>query len=187
MNKKHKILLTMLELVVKQGVHGTSMSQLSRTTGIASSSIYHYFKNKQEIINEIYILIRKDFDSVFNQIDKNQTPENIFKNYWINLFHYYTSNPLAFEFHEFIARPPVISQELINETKTYYLNHTKYFWDKVKDGALKDMNLSLLVQLAVNTVVAAVSLKLNNTLEMNEHQLNDAMNAAWDLVRKIEN
>lgn len=176
----------MLELVVKQGVHGTSMSQLSRKTGIAPSTIYYYFENKQKVIDEIYRMIRYDFDPVFNQIDKTQTPEVIFKKYWENLFHYYTSNPLAFEFHEFIARPPVISQELIDETKSYYLNHTKYFWDEVKSGDLKDINLSLLVQMAISTVVAAVSLKLNGTIEMNEQQLDDAMNAAWDLVRKHE-
>ncbi len=176
----------MLELVVKQGVHDTSMSQLARETGVASSTIYHYYKNKQEIIDEIYRMIRKDFDSVFNQIDKNKSSEEIFKKYWENLYHYYSSNPLAFEFYEFIARPPVISQELINETKDYYINHTLYFWGEAKDGALKDINLSLLVQMAVSTVVAAVSLMHNGTLKMNEEQLNNAMDAAWDLVRKIE-
>lgn len=176
----------MLELVVKQGVHGTTMAQLSRITGIAPSTIYHYFKNKKEIIEEIYIMIRKDFDPVFNQIDKEQSPEAIFKNYWMNLYNYYTSNPLAFEFHEFIARPPIIAQELIDETKNYYIKHTEYFWKEVKQGELKDINLSLLVQMAIGTVVTSVSLKLNNTLEMNYQQLHDAMNAAWDLVRKHE-
>lgn len=186
MNKKQKILLTMLELVVKQGVHGTSMSQLSRVTGLARSTIHYYFKNKQEIIEEIYKMIRMDFDSVFNQIDREQSTEAIFKNYWENLYQYYVSNPLAFEFHEFIARPPVISQELIDETKNYYIKHTEYFWKEVKGGDLKDINIALLVQLAINTVVAAVSLKINGTLEMHKQQLNDAMNAAWDLVRKHE-
>ena len=106
--------------------------------------------------------------------------------YWKNLYHYYVSNPLAFEFYEFVARPPAISQELINETKAYYINHTKYFKEEIDNGSLKKMDLALIVQLSVNTVVAAVSLKLNHTLEMNEKQLNDAVNASWDLVKNIE-
>lgn len=186
MNKKQRILLTMLELVVKQGVHGTSMSQLSRETGIASGTIYYYFENKQDIINEIYKMIRQDFDSVLTQNKENKTPEEIFKIYWKNLYHYYASNPLAFEFYEFIARPPIISQDLINETKSYYINHTEFFITGIKDKSLKNINLSLIVQLAVNSVVAAVSLKLNNTIEMNEQQLNDAVNASWDMVRQIK-
>lgn len=176
----------MLELVVKRGVHGTSMSQLSIETGIASSTIYYYFKNKQEIIDELYKMIRQDFDSVLTQEKEGKTSEDIFKTYWKNLYQYYVSNPLAFEFYEFIARPPAISQELINETKGYFINHTKYFKEEIEIGSLKNINLSLLVQLAVNTVVAAVSLKLNHTLEMNDKQLNDALDSAWDTVRNIE-
>ena len=186
MKRKQKILLTMLELVVKQGVHGTSMSQLARESGVASSTIYHYYKNKQEIINEIYVMIRQDFGSILTQETENKTPEQIFKTYWENLYHYYSSNPLAFEFYEYIARPPIISQDLIEETKTFYINHTKFFWDGTKNGVLKNMDIALLVQLAVNTVVAAVNLKLNMSLEMDKKQLNNTINAAWDMVRNIE-
>ena len=176
----------MLELVVKQGVYGTSMSQLARETGVAPSSIYHYFKNKQEIIDEIYRMIRQDFGVILTQETKDKTPEQIFKTYWESLYQYYSSNPLAFEFYEFIARPPIISQELIDETKAYYVNHTMFFWEGTKFGTLKNINVALLVQLAVNTIVAAVNLKLTKTLKMDKKQLNDAMNAAWDMVRKIE-
>lgn len=186
MNKRQKILLTMLELVVKRGICGTSMSKLSIQSGIAPSSIYYYFNNKQEIIEELYKMIRNDFNTVLTQNKENKTSEEIFKTYWKNLYHYYVSNPLAFEFYEFVARPPAISQELINETKAYYINHTKYFKEEIDNGSLKKMDLALIVQLSVNTVVAAVSLKLNHTLEMNEKQLNDAVNASWDLVKNIE-
>lgn len=174
----------MLQLVVKQGIHGTSMSQLARETGIGTSTIYYYFDSKLEIINEIYRMIRKDFDSVLSQKKEGKSSEEIFKTYWKNLYQYYVSNPMAFEFYEFIARPPIISQQLIDETKAYFLSHTKYFKEEIKNGSLKNMDLSLLVQLAVNTVVAAVSLKLNNTITMNKKQLDDSVNAAWDLVRK---
>lgn len=176
----------MLELVVKQGVHGTSMSQLARETGVASSTIYHYYKNKQEIINEIYRMIRQDFGNALIQDSEGKTSEEVFKNYWMNLYHYYISNPLAFKFYEYIANPPLISQELIDETKIFMDTHAKYFWDGTQDGSLKNMNITLLVQLAYSTVIAAVRLKVFNLIPMDEKQLYNTMNASWDMVRKIE-
>ncbi len=142
MNKKQKILLAMLELVVKRGVHGTSMSQLSIETGIAPSTIYYYFKNKQEIIDEIYKMIHHDFDSVLTQEKEGKSSEEVFKTYWENLYQYYISNPMAFEFYEFVARPPAISQDLINETKGYFINHTKYFKEGIEAGSLKQIDHS---------------------------------------------
>jgi len=64
MNKKQKILLTMLELVVEQGVHATPMSQLARESNVAIGTIYHHFENKEQIIEEIYKMIFKDFGVV---------------------------------------------------------------------------------------------------------------------------
>ena len=187
MDKKNRILLTTLELVAKQGVHATPVSQIARESKVAVGTIYHYFDCKEAILREIYRMIRKDFAVILTPNKEDKTREDIFKTYWRNLYHYYTSNPLAFEFYEFIARPPIIPQKLIEETKAYYIDHAQYFLNGTKDGTLKNMNISLLVQIAVNTVVAAVSLKLNKSVPMNEKQLNDAANAAWDAIRFIKN
>lgn len=185
MKRKQKILLTMLELVVKQGVHGTTMSQLARETGMASSTLYHYYNNKQAILNDIYRMIREDFGTILIQNSEGKTKEEIYKSYWMNLYQYYISNPLAFKFYEFVANPPIISQELIEETKVFMDLHAKYFWDGTKDKTLKNMNIALLVQLSYGTVVAAVRLKVFNIIQMNDKQLNDAMNASWDMARKL--
>ena len=54
MDKKQRIIITMLELVVKQGVYATPMSQVAKEANVAVGTIYHYFNNKQEILEEIY-------------------------------------------------------------------------------------------------------------------------------------
>lgn len=50
--------------MVKQGVHATPMSQIAKEAGVAVGTIYHYFNNKEEIIEEIYTIICKDFGVV---------------------------------------------------------------------------------------------------------------------------
>ena len=90
MEKKQRIILTMLELVVAQGVHATPMSQVAKEANVAVGTIYHYFNNKNEIIEEIYSMICQDFGVVLIA----NMPENDFKKQyetiWLNMFYYFT-------------------------------------------------------------------------------------------------
>jgi len=184
--KKQRILITMLELVVKQGVNATPMYQVAKEANVAIGTIYNYFKDKEDILCEIYKMIREDFGTILILKEENQNPEEVFKKYWVDLFHYYVSNPYAFHFYEHIAKAPIIPIELIEETKIHYKPHAAFFWKGIKEGFLKDMHITLLVQLAYSNVVAAVHLKLNGVLPMTDTQIEQASNASWDAVRQIK-
>jgi len=186
MDKKQRILITMLELVVKQGVHATPISQLAAEAKVATGTIYYYFENKEQILCEIYKMIRKDFGNVLIRSIDEELPEVVFKKYWKDLYQYYITNPIAFHFYEHVAKPPIIPLKLIEETKDYYRKHAEFFWEGVKNGTLKNMNVTLLVQLAYSNVVAAADLKLNNVIPMTNKQIEDAANASWDAVRLIK-
>ncbi len=185
LKKKQTILATMLELAVKQGVHATPMSQLARESNVAIGTIYHHFKNKEAIVCEIYRMIRQDFATILIQEINGKTQEEIFKGYWKSIYQYYISHPTAFQFYEYIAKPPVIPIELMEETKDYYRMHADFFWKGIKNGLLKNMHVTLLVQLAYSNIVAAVELKIKNEVSMNKEQIEHAASASWDAVRLI--
>jgi len=185
-DKKQRILFTMLDLVVKQGVHATPMSQVARESNVAIGTIYHYFKDKEDVLCQIYKMIRKDFGSILIRKNESKLPEEIFKKYWKDLYQYYINNPTAFHFYEHVANPPIIPLDLIEETKAYFREHADFFWNGVKEGFLKNIHVTLLVQLAYSNVVAAVDLKLNGVLPMTDKQIEAAANASWDAVRLIK-
>ena len=140
--KRQTILATMLELVVKQGIHATPMSQLARESNVAIGTIYHHFENKEAILCEIYKMIRQDFATILIQKLEGKTQEAIFKGYWKSIYYYYVSNPTAFRFYEYVAKPPIIPIELMEETKDYYREHADFFWKGVKDGTLKNLHVT---------------------------------------------
>lgn len=187
MDKKQRIIFTTLELVVKQGVHATPMSQIARESRVSIGTIYNHFIDKEDLLCYIYKMIRKDFGSILIRKDESKSPEEIFKKYWKDLYQYYINSPVAFHFYEYIAKPPVIPLTLIDETKVYFREHADFFWYGVEKGFLKNIHVSLLVQLAYSSVVAAVNLKLNGVLPMTNEQVNEAANASWDAVRLINN
>lgn len=175
----------MLELVVEKGVHGTSMSQLSRKSGIASSTIYHYFKNKFEIIDELFTMLYKDFGaSVFSNLPSQNNLEIQLKAMWRNLYNYFIINPMAFQFSEFIGVPPYISKETINKVKVNLEPIKNILLEGIKAGELKDIDVRLMMQLGYGHIVSAVRLHVKNELDMNEKNLKDAEDTLWDMIKK---
>lgn len=172
MDKKQRIIFTMLELVVKQGIFATPMSQVAKDANVAVGTIYHYFENKQEILEEIYKMINQDYGSVLMV----NLPENDFKSQFEvicqNLFNYFSSNPLAFSFMEFIAVPPLIPQDLVEAVKVHTAELRDFIQKGIEDGHLRDdVDLRLLIQTAFGCITSAVKLRENSNMDLSEKEI----------------
>ena len=183
MEKKQRIILTMLELVVEQGVHATPMSQVAKEAGVAVGTIYHYFKNKEQIIEEIYSMICKDFGVVLMANFPENDVKKQFEAIWLNLYNYFVGNPLAFKFMEFIGVPPIITEDIRSKNIVHFTNIRDFFLAGILSKDLKDVNLRLMVQMSFGNVISATRLKFKNELEMTNDQINDALEMSWNCIK----
>jgi len=186
MDKKQRIIITMLELVVKQGVHATPMSQVAKEANVAVGTIYHYFENKNQIIEEIYLMIVQDYGVVLLANLPDADFKKQYETIWINLYNYFVGNPLAFSFVEFIAVPPMISKEMLTQSVSYIHNIRDFFLEGIKKKEIKDVPIRLMLQMTFGNVVSAVRLKVKEELEMNDKQIKLAMKMSWDCIKREE-
>ena len=77
LSTKDKIFQSALELFASQGIQATSTAQISKKAGIASGTLFVHFKSKQELIDTIYISIKKN---AFADLDEN-TPMSQVQNF----------------------------------------------------------------------------------------------------------
>lgn len=54
-NKKNAVLKAALTIFSKEGYHNAKVSQIAEMAGIATGSVYLYFKNKEHILEEIFV------------------------------------------------------------------------------------------------------------------------------------
>lgn len=183
MDKKQRIILTMLELVVEQGVHATPMSQVAKEAGVAVGTIYHYFKNKDQIIEEIYSMICQDFGVVLmaNVPDDNFKVQ--FEVMWNNLYSYFIGNPLAFKFMEFVGVPPIIGHEIRLKNVKHFTHIKDFFLSGILKKEVKDVNLRLVLQMTFGNVISAARLKFKEELPMNDDQIKDALEMSWNCIK----
>jgi len=183
MDKKQRVILTMLELVVEQGVHATPMSQVAKEAGVAVGTIYHYFKNKEQIIEEIYSMICQDFGVVLMANLPDDSIEKQYEVMWLNLYNYFIGNPLAFKFMEFVGVPPIITPEIRLKNISHFVNIRDFFLNGILKGELRDVNLRLILQMTFGNVISATRLKFKGELEMNDKQIKDALTMSWDCIK----
>ena len=71
MTRKEEIIYATLELAAESGMKGVSMSQIADKVGIKAPSLYNHFKSKDEIIMEMYKLLREQAQNAGN----SKTPD----------------------------------------------------------------------------------------------------------------
>jgi TetR/AcrR family fatty acid metabolism transcriptional regulator len=66
-NKEADILEAAIKVFAKFGYHNSGISQIAKEAGIASGSVYLYYKNKEEVLASIF---RKVWEQLYNEITK---------------------------------------------------------------------------------------------------------------------
>lgn len=64
MNNKETIFLATLELASEKGLGNISLSQIAKKVGIQKPSLYSHFRSKEELIDGLYLYLRKSASKV---------------------------------------------------------------------------------------------------------------------------
>jgi len=78
-NMKEKIIQESVKFFGDKGFHGTTMRDIANASGCSLPTLYYYFKNKQDLFEEIIIKeFLKIIDNLNKQIDFTKEPEELY-------------------------------------------------------------------------------------------------------------
>ena len=108
--KEQSILDASLKLFVEHGFHGTSTAQIAKEAGVATGTLFHYFNNKEELINSLYIHTKESLlkDISGNYDDKKSFKQNI-KELWLKFNWFGINNSYMFQFILIFHTSPYIT------------------------------------------------------------------------------
>jgi TetR/AcrR family transcriptional repressor of multidrug resistance operon len=183
-NKRAKILNTMLELVVQQGIQAPPMSQVVKESGVAAGTIYHHFSSKEEIINELYLNLKIEFGKALSEnLKEDITYQEKFFQTWKNLYDYFCENESAFHFAEQIGHCTMITSDTKQKGEVYYLPIVEFFALGISQHILREMDLKLMTNLIYGNIVTAVQITLSGELIMTNDRLKTVIESSWDSIR----
>ena len=59
--KRERLLTTVRDLVLEKGIQGSSMSKISRASGLPMGTIYAMYPTKEDLINAVYVFCRENY------------------------------------------------------------------------------------------------------------------------------
>jgi AcrR family transcriptional regulator len=178
--KKEKIFKAALNMIKKTGVHSLAMGQLSRDSGIAAGTFYHYFSSKDMMLQETFLYCHKRAAAVGAKAVKGD--EN-YKTRFSNLCkawydHFSKSTTELFFIQESEAGYSVPSNT-IRESRVFY-NEVFSFLNTGEDkNALRDIDAKLKMQVIIQSIYAAIKYEIIFENKLTSQELDQLVEICW--------
>ncbi|MBK6266684.1 TetR/AcrR family transcriptional regulator [Marivirga sp. S37H4] len=186
-DKKSLILNTTLVCISEFGFHGTPISMIAEKAGIGAGTIYRYFENKEALINELFLEIKRDvMAQMLKDYDSSLDFKSRFKHLWMNLISYFMKHPQEFQFieqHRYASYMSMLTRE---ESFMIMSPVMMFFIEAKREKAIKDLPLYTIISLAYGPITSLAKLQIDHQQNLSAERIDQAANACWDAVRLIE-
>ncbi|MDY6800885.1 MAG: TetR/AcrR family transcriptional regulator [Bacteroidota bacterium] len=184
MTKRQQIIETTIQLVAEMGLYATSMGLIIKESNVAAGTIYHYFKNKEDLIKTVYSELKEEMGKAFIQNIDNALPyKEKFFLIWKNLFYYFKDNSQKFQFIEHYASSPLEKNEVKEINQRHYQPAIDFIRKGIEMGYLRKLPESFIIQLTFAHVSVVVRMILFDEAYISETTLEQLVQSCWDSIR----
>lgn len=119
--KKEAILKVTLDLLVERGFHDTPTSLIAKQAGVATGTLFYYFKNKEELINALYLETKSQMIKALKQafVDTGSIEDRI-RQLWKEGVKWGIMNPKAYKFIQQFSNSPYITHLTRHEASSQF-------------------------------------------------------------------
>jgi AcrR family transcriptional regulator len=137
-DKRDKILKAALSLIVERGFHNTPTSLIAKEAGVATGTLFHHFKSKEELINTLYLDLKTHkMKALTENYNSSDSIEESLKSAWINGVKWGIMNPKEFQFVMQFANSPFITNLTKEQAMDQYESIMGVFDQAIKEGIMK--------------------------------------------------
>ena len=182
--KKKAILKSTLKLIKDNGLHGTTVSLISKNAGVASGTIYHYFPGKDDIILELNSQIKIEMiAAMFNNTGAKKNYRQQFFDGWVNLCKYFINNPASLIFIEQFNSSPYAKIKSARKLKNSVNKFHEFFQEGMDSGYLKKMEYKLIASAVFGCITATAKYHITGRFGFNDADLCKVANILWDGIK----
>jgi TetR/AcrR family transcriptional regulator, repressor of fatR-cypB operon len=180
-NKIQQIFTATLQLVVKSGVAGITMRQIAKEAKMATGTLYIYFKDKDELINQLYASCRaSSVNTYFKGYDDTMPFKEGFRIIWNNILNDRLENFDVSVFMEQCYHSPFISAST-KEMSRQMLKPLFKLIDKGKEAKLlKDLDTIKLLIFMMSSITAIIKYVNYHEKKITEEMKKNAFAICWD-------
>jgi len=145
-DKQEAILNTSLRLFVERGFFGTPTSLISREAGVATGTLFFYFKTKEELIDTLYLRVKAEAAQAFcNGLEEEHDAKAKLNRLGRNAIAWGMECPEKMKFMELFAHSPFVSTTAQEEGMSRFIFLLDLIDQGIRDGSIRDYDKKLLI------------------------------------------
>ena len=189
-SKRNDVIQAALGIIAEKGFHNAPTSLIAERANVGMGTIYRYFKSKDVLIHAIY---SERLETIKEFLLADYDPTRSLKQRYIQLcskfLEYLSNSPVDLAFFEQYRNSPysLMQQEeniqgfMQGENPEHY-PLLKLFSEGQDLKVIKNLKLSLLVELTTNNIFALARHLQSEEQELTEIEINLYYEACWDAV-----
>ena len=188
-DKRSKVLSATLALLASRGFHGFSMKQLAEKAGVATGSLYLYFKDRDELIRELYRQVVHEVAShMFVDVDTRGPLRQQYRQICWNFWHFCLKNPDILSCKaQFDHLPPDIRRLQKIESKAVIRPLYAIFEAGRETAEIKQLPDDVLISLALEPLFDLAGKQLIGLVALDERDVEQVVSACWDAISRQYN
>ncbi|MCW4384553.1 TetR/AcrR family transcriptional regulator [Salinibacterium sp. SYSU T00001] len=187
--KRDAIVNAALEAFADHGVGGVAVPQIAALAGVGTGTIYRYFANKEDLINEVFRAQKRLLDRVlWEERDADATPRERFDAFWARLLGFAQEHPRSFRFLEMQDHSPYLtaeSRELEKEILVTIVRRVDAL--RSEQGTTSQTRSEVVVALVWGSFVQLLKSERAGHLTVSEQDLAAARDLAWNMLTESDN
>lgn len=174
-NKEAAIRDKAMEMIVKEGFDGLSMQKLAKAAGVSPATIYIYFRNREDMVQQLFKVAQQAFtETVLKNFDPEASLEDGLWRQWKNRLHYIEQYPVYFQFYEQFRNTHLINHKSV-DMSAFKESMKRFVKNAIQRGEMAKMEPEIFWSLAYGSFYSLVKFHLQEKKMMSEtFKLTDA-------------
>jgi AcrR family transcriptional regulator len=173
-----------LNLVMTHGFQGLVMADVAAMAGISTGSIYTYFEDKSDLVNQLYVRLKREKVGVMMRGYKADASffENFFR-IWKIYFKHTLEFPQQNLFLEQYFNSPLLSAYSLRESEVLLQPLISLIEKAVADKILLENYPELILQFIMGSTQEQARFFLSARREPNTHEIERCFRMIWNGIR----
>ena len=183
-DKRNALIKATIELVNNNGFHAAAMSKIAQMANVSPATIYLYFENKQDLVNQTYIEVKAKYTQyAFETYHEDMAVEAGFELIWKRIADFKLKECENAFFLAQCDNTPMIDEQSRQEG-IKHLQPLLDLWTRGKnEGVIKPYANYTLYAYSINPLSFLMMAQKQDAFQLNKEHLEDAFQAAWNSIK----
>jgi AcrR family transcriptional regulator len=182
-DKRTRLLDAALELFETRGYDAVAVPEIARKAGVATGTVYLYFKDKDALVNTLYRHWKDRYNAtVLAPLPKGASVRQAFSTYWQRMMLFARTFPNAVRFMDLHHHGDYLDDESREASRAYLQVAEAFVTEGRRTGALRDIQPTLAAALMWGAATGLVKFAANGAIKFDATTATEMQDAVWRAI-----